>query len=288
MNVYNISKKELKNLILFNTISPNTEGQLFIFDKHNKWYKEKNLFKKFFIIEGETFSNKLYTINNLLELKENCDINGLVLPNSLISVNHQIHGFSLPFIENSSNYSEIQRSSNIPLEDKLNILKQYGTILEKVHKYPNFYLGDIHEGNFLVDKLTGNINIIDLDSCKIGNNNPFPSKYLNTNKIIHCLESKYSLHDNGLYIQNKNTDFFCFIIMLLNIISGINLNKLDIEDFYEYLSYLKTIGYESELIKQLGNIYINEENYFDIDLLDYIPNNYRSSYKVFQYIKNKK
>lgn len=285
MNVYDIDKKEFKKLKPFITSYISTEAQMFIFDKHYKWSKEKNLFKKFYVTSGESFSNKLYTINNLLEFKENCDINELVLPNSLISINHQIHGFSLPLIENCSNFLEIQYSFDISLKNKLEILRKYAEVLNKIHKYSDFYIGDIHEGNFLVNNTNNNINIIDLDSCKIGNNSPFPSRYLNTNKIISSLPIKYQLHNNGLYIPNKNTDNFCLIIMLLNTISGINTNRLTIEEFYNYLAYLKDIGYPNELIKQFGNIYTNEENFLDNNLLDNIPNNYASLYKVFKYKK---
>ena len=286
MNIYNISKKEFKSLNKLEVNSVSTEAEIFIFDKHNKWYKEKNLFKKFYITSGESFSNKLYTINNLIDLKNYLNIPELVLPNSIISINHKIYGFSLPFVENSTTFYDIQKNINIPLEEKIKILKKYANILEQVHNYPTLYIGDIHEGNFLVDNI-GNINIIDLDSVKIGHNNPFPSKYLTTNKIITNIKSKYTINDNFLYNINKNTDIFCFIMMILNTISGTNINKLDINQFYEYLAYLKSIGYDSEIINQLGLIYTNSANHFDKELLDYIPNNYRSSYKVFNYIKKK-
>lgn len=286
MNIYNISKKEFKSLNKLEVNSVSTEAEMFVFDRHNKWYKEKNLFKKFYITSGESFSNKLYTINNLIDLKNYLNIPELVLPNSIISINHKIYGFSLPFVENSTTFYDIQKNINIPLEEKIKILKKYANILEQVHNYPALYIGDIHEGNFLVDNI-GNINIIDLDSVKIGHNNPFPSKYLTINKIITNIKSKYTINDNFLYNINKNTDIFCFIMMILNTISGTNINKLDINQFYEYLAYLKSIGYDSEIINQLGLIYTNSANHFDIELLDYIPNNYRSSYKVFNYIKKK-
>ena len=219
-------------------------------------------------------------------MSNNLYIPELVFPNSLISISHKIHGFSLPLIENSTDFGSIQQDTNISLEEKIKILKKYAETLEKVHSYPSFYIGDIHEGNFLIDNV-GNINIIDLDSAKIGHNNPFPSKYLTTNKTIINLKTKYTINDNYLYNINKNTDIFCFIIMILNTISGTNINKLDINQFYEYLAYLESIGYDSEIIKQFSLIYTNSVNHFDIELLDYIPNNYRSSYKVFNYVKSK-
>ena len=231
MNIYNISKKEFKSLNKLEVNSVSTEAEMFVFDRHNKWYKEKNLFKKFYITSGESFSNKLYTINNLIDLKNYLNIPELVFPNSIISINHKIHGFSLPFVENSTAFYDVQKNINIPLEEKIKILKKYANILEQVHNYPALYIGDIHEGNFLVDNI-GNINIIDLDSVKIGHNNPFPSKYLTTNKIITNIKSKYTINDNFLYNINKNTDIFCFIMMILNTISGTNINKLDINQFY--------------------------------------------------------
>jgi len=287
MNVYNISKKEFKNLIPFETTSVSTESELFIFNKHHKWNTEKSLFKKFYVTEGEYFGNKLYTINNLLDLKNNNNINELVFPSSIISVGNQIQGFSLPIIEDATAFSIIQNDSNIDLKDKLNILKNYMKVLDKVHKQPNFFIGDIHEDNFLVNN-NGDIKIIDLDSCKIGNNNPFAAKYLNTNRNIEKMTQKYSLFNDSIYNQNINTDIFCYIIMLLNTISGININKLSLDEFYEYLNYLSSIGYDTEVLKQFSTIYTNEQNNFDINSFKYIPTSYQSSYKVFKYIKNKK
>lgn len=287
MNVYNISKKEFKNLIPFETTSVSTESELFIFNKHHKWNTEKSLFKKFYVTEGEYFGNKLYTINSLLDLKNNNTINELVFPSSIISVGNQIQGFSLPIIENATAFSIIQNDSSIDLKDKLNILKNYMKVLDKVHKQPNFFIGDIHEDNFLVNN-NGDIKIIDLDSCKIGNNNPFAAKYLNTNRNIEKMTQKYSLFNDSIYNQNINTDIFCYIIMLLNTISGININKLSMDEFYEYLNYLASIGYDTEILKQFSTIYTNEQNNFDINSFKYIPTSYQSSYKVFKYIKNKK
>lgn len=288
MNIYNITKKEFKSLNEFKHNAVSTEAQLFIFDKHNKWNKETNIFKKFYTTNGENFSNKLYTVNNLFDLKESTNIPELVLPSSFISINHKIHGFSLPLIENSIPFLEMQKDINIPLDIKINILKKYAAVLEKIHNYPNFFISDIHEGNFLVNTLNTDISIIDLDSSKVGHNNPFPSKYLTTNKIIINLKNKYTINDNYLYDINKNTDIFCFIIMILNTISGININKLKIEEFYEYLAYLNSIGYDKEIIKQFGLIYTGDTNYFESSLLNYIPNTYQSAYKVFNHIKTKK
>ena len=56
--------------------------------------------------------------------------------------------------------------------------------MENVRKYTSiqdFYIGDIHEENIMVDK-NGNVRIIDLDSCKILNNLASPTRYLQSLK----------------------------------------------------------------------------------------------------------
>ena len=65
MKVENISEKKLSFLDKINLPSNilNTESEIFIFESKNKWDKNKKVFKKLYIDEGEVFSNKLYIIN---------------------------------------------------------------------------------------------------------------------------------------------------------------------------------------------------------------------------------
>lgn len=73
--------------------------------------------------------------------------------------------------------------------------------------------------------------------------------------------------------------------MVLNAISGININMLSIEQFYDYISYLDTIGFDRNLIQTFGNIYTGKNNYIDNDILNLIPLNHQSLYKIYTYNK---
>ena len=65
MIVQNISEKKLSFLEKLKLPSNvlNTESEIFIFESKNKWDKNKKVFKKLYVDEGEVFGNKLYTIN---------------------------------------------------------------------------------------------------------------------------------------------------------------------------------------------------------------------------------
>lgn len=285
MNVYDITNRQFRNLKKYDIPSISTECELYIINNHYKWIKEQSLFKKFFITEGEYFSNKLYTINTLINNKNDINIPELIFPNFLISIDRQISGFAMPFVQNSINYAQVLNTNSLNMEVRINILKKIHSILNKVHSYPNFYITDIHEANFLIDVKAGTVRVGDLDSCKIGNNNAFPAKYLHTNRNIINLPHKYILNKNGIYTPSLNTEIFCFIIMILNTISGININNLNIEQFYDYITYLDSIGLDKELVKTFGNIYTGKDNYIEDGILDYIPKHYKSLYNIYKYDK---
>lgn len=257
MEVINLSSrsfKGLRTLELPNTVY-NTEGKIYIYEDKDKWNKRIHLVKKLYINSGPIFSNKLATINSL---------------------NREIVGFTMPYVP-STNLKEILSDSATPAEVKIKYLKDIGTILEKmeeVRKYADlddFYLNDLHEGNFIVDR-EGTLRVIDLDSCKIAGNMPFCSKYLSRmNPSISDLPGKYKLSNfrcSGDIIPNKDTDLYCYIITVLNTLFGRETHRLPLETFYDYLEYLRRIGVSTELIDIISDIYSNKHNTNPRDLLD--------------------
>ena len=56
--------------------------------------------------------------------------------------------------------------------------------------------------------------------------------------------------------------------MILNYLYGKNINNLNLEDFYNYLTYLEEIGINKELIEIFKNIVSNKDNENPYDLLD--------------------
>lgn len=71
-----------------------------------------------------------------------------------------------------NNLSVVLKDDNVSLERKKNYLKRIGTILRQMEnirkntELKNFYLADIHEDNFIVDK-AGVLRTIDLDGGKL-------------------------------------------------------------------------------------------------------------------------
>jgi len=65
--------------------------------------------------------------------------------------------------------------------------------MRRVRKYTyikDFYLNDIHENNFVIDRNTDSVGVVDIDSCKINGNYTFGSRYLFPMSMI-ANNSKY-------------------------------------------------------------------------------------------------
>jgi hypothetical protein len=287
MESLNISRKKFKTLqkyTLDESIS-NAEANLFIIPG-----QKRRLLKKMNIDDGEVFGNKLFTIYTLIDNKDDIAIDELVYPERLGIVNNKVTGLIMPLIEESYNLSTLLTNPNVPIKQNINYLKQVGNILTKVQyveKFKNnFFLGDVHECNFIVDK-SDKVLAVDLDSCKIGNNQPFDSKYLRFNYNIKSLTKKYPKNDNNVHIPNKNSEWLCYILMILNFIAHGSVYEMGLSEFYSYLQYLNDIGFSKELLDCFARIYTNADNKSPQELLDQIPQNIdKANYQVFKKIAN--
>ena len=115
----------------------NTEGKIYIYEDKDKWDKRIHLVKRLYINSGPIFSNKLATVNSLVDYEGQIGIPEFVYPEKLLTVNREIVGFTMPYVP-STNLKEILTSSKTPAEVKIKYLKDIGTILEKmdeVRKY---------------------------------------------------------------------------------------------------------------------------------------------------------
>ena len=269
MKVINISKRRLRNLprIEISKTTYNTEGELYHLELKDKWETIHYAYKKLYEDFGEKFSNKLYTINSLIDSKEEIGMDELVMPESLVSVDGQVNGFIMPYIEHA-NFNDILNNRSIPREDKIDYFKQIGEILEKlkkVRKYTNvkgIFLNDLHEGNFIVDK-DNRIRVVDMDSCKIASNLPFPSLYLSPCNYIYYVSKYKPLKSNpsgGTYRINENTDLYCYTVMILNFLYGSRITDIPMAEYYDYLEYLYELGVDPNLIDIFNNLYDTSPN----------------------------
>ena len=310
MKIVNISKKRAESLKKIELDFPNTEANLYYFSLKNNWKKNDKVFKRFFVIEGENFANKLYTITTLNAYQQIMDIKEFVIPDYLISIKSIINGYAMDLVE-GVNLSQIIYNPKVDFKTKIDLLKQLSKVLTKmkdIRSYTdlkNFYIGDIHEENIMVDK-NMKIKIIDLDSCKIGRNIAIPTRYLQYLKRKNIINDKYVLDKNNsnVILPNEQTDYYCLIILLLNTLYLGNtlymknprlkykITQLNIDEYYTYLNYLKSIGFSHELINCFENIYTNKPNINigegNDNLLDSIGNEaFRASSIVFETNKRK-
>lgn len=274
MQIINMSKTKLNSLeplILPKNVT-STECELFKYP----YYGKEKLLKKLHRTDGIIFANKLYTIEALNANKDSMPSN-FILPESLVSINKKIEAFTMKYIK-GINLSVILNNPDITYEEKIHYLKSIGRILEQmqnIRKYTNlnnFYLGDIHEDNFLVERDKQEIYIVDLDSCKIAGNKSFPGRYLTNSSLIKYNSTKYQTlsqtDDLADYKIDENTDIYCYIIMILNYLYDGRVDRLSLDKFYDFINYLEDIKVNIELIEcfnkiVLGGNNINPCNYLD-------------------------
>lgn len=274
MQIINMSKTKLNSLepLILPKDVTSTECELF---KYNYYGKEK-LLKKLYRTNGIIFANKLYTIEALNSNKDNIPSN-FIVPEVLVSINKQIEAFTMKYIK-GTNLSIILNEPTITYEEKINYLKSIGNILEQmknIRKYTelkDFYIGDIHEDNFLVDTEKQEIFVADLDSCKIADNKSFPGRYLTTTSLLRYNEIKYSLLDEpdriADYKVTEETDIYCYIIMILNYLYDGRIDRLSIEEFYRFINYLDDIEVNKELIESFEKIVVGAPNVNPVNYLD--------------------
>lgn len=270
--------RKLKKFELHPSIS-HSECELFIIEDKEYWKKHHTLVKQFKQTSGEYFSNKLYTINSLIDNRDILGISELVLPSSLFAIDGEICGYTMPYIEKNINLGMLLNSQTVSLNKKIIALQKIGHLLEKLMKLDglegSFYLGDIHEGNFIFDIEKGIYRAVDLDSCKIGNNNPSSAQYLSLNRKLEDFPNKYPIFNMdqfiSFYINNENTTILSYIYMILNTISKVKVHNLSVEEYYNYLQYLKDKGFPSELIDMFARIYTQSKNKIDVEMLESIP-----------------
>lgn len=274
MQIINMSKTKLNSLeplILPKNVT-STECELFKYP----YYGKEKLLKKLHRTDGIIFANKLYTIEALNANKDSMPSN-FILPESLVSINKKIEAFTMKYIK-GINLSVILNNPDITYEEKIHYLKSIGRILEQmqnIRKYTNlnnFYLGDIHEDNFLVERDKQEIYIVDLDSCKIAGNKSFPGRYLTNSSLIKYNNTKYQTllqtDDLADYKIDENTDIYCYIIIILNYLYDGRVDRLSLDKFYDFINYLEDIKVNIELIECFNKIVVGGNNINPCNYLD--------------------
>jgi len=270
MQTIYLSQKNLKKLQQLNISNNimNSEGGLY-----ELYYKENKILK--ILNNSKTIDNKLYTLK-MLDANKTYLPDSFVIPDYLCSTGGTIKGFTLTKI-NGTNLSQLLNNPDIDHKEKLYYLKQVGQILQKLHyirtttDLKDIYINDVHADNFLIDNYSKEIKVIDLDSCKIGTNAPFLSRYLTQFSLVNdCKKYKISKNPNaeGHIIADENSDLYCYCMMILIYILDKKISGIEIRTFYKYLNELNKIGFDKELLDIISKIMIN--NCKNENPMDYI------------------
>jgi hypothetical protein len=275
MKIINISQKKfnsLPKLQLPNDII-NTEAELYHFRYHQSY---NGILKKLHQHEGNSFANKLYTIEMLDYYQQYLPIN-FVIPDTLISIKGEIKSFGIPEVR-GTNLSTLLKDENIPKELQLYFLKEIGIILDKlknirIHtELKDIFIGDLQECNFIANPFTKDLYVIDLDSCKIAGNLASPARYLTKNALLNNASHKYIVNKEQTtaahIIPNEASDLYCYTIIILNYLYGANINNMNLEQFYEYLNYLEYLKLNVKLLEIFESVITYKETTNPKDLID--------------------
>lgn len=297
MKIINISQKKfdsLPRLQLPNDIV-NTEAELYHFRYHKLF---NGVLKKLYQIEGNSFANKLYTME-MLDFYKQYLPNDFVIPDTLISIKGEIKSFGMPEIE-GTNLSVLLRDDNISKELQLYFLKEIGIILDKLRNIrihtplKDIFIGDLQECNFIANPFTKDLYVIDLDSCKIAGNLASPARYLTKNALLNNASHKYKINKcqniAAHVIPNETSDLYCYIIVILNYLYGANLNNISLEEFYEYLNYLEDLKLSINLLEIFESIVSYKETTNPKDLIKTLTTEQiiRAKHNVYKKVRQKR
>ena len=241
---------------------------------------EIKVFKKLIENSGEEFSNKSYTVTSLIDNRYRINIDEIVFPEHAVSVSKNVVGFVMPNIRNVT-LSKYMKDKRKTLTQKIELLKQINEVLLKMKRVRerekmNFYINDFHEDNILYNKDTERVNFVDIDSCRILQNQPFLAKYLTRESLASYFPKKYirnETNSSGYIIADQNSDLYCYAIIILNFLYQGRFDQLDITTARLYMEYLKDIGFSDEFVTALSKPFEEDkENEFLGKYLDEITN----------------
>ncbi len=266
MEKISLSKKNYENLEsldLPNQITP-TEGKIYQYNYKN----QKRVFKELYYLNDQIIANKLYTLEMLDNYREFFPAS-FYIPDYLVTYKNEMIGFSLLHCP-GVNFENFLNNKKINLNDKLDYLKKIGDLLEEIAymreftPVNDFYLNDIHAANFMVNPSTKELGVVDLDSCKIGENEAFAAQFLTPLSLAHLVPYKYHVSTNSAasgYIKaNLNSDLYCYMIMVLNFLYGGAVHRLTLVEYYEYLNYLEDLGFHKSFIEAAHKLVTPSEN----------------------------
>ena len=117
----------------------------------------------------------------------------------------------------------------------------------------------------MINIFTKRLGIIDLDSCRIGSSFSYTAKYLTPFSLVKTQPDKYIQNQvigngPGYIVPNQNTDIYCYIIMILNYLTGNIFKYFTVDNFHDYLNLLSKLGINPEILYLIEKIVTKDDN----------------------------
>jgi hypothetical protein len=279
MEIINLTKEEFDELVPLNLRKNTTHTEA------NFFYMPKCDEKIIKVHRNPVISEKYEVANNLEKFKNENSFEELITPSKILEVDGAFKGFIFPKVS-GKNAKVYLKSESCSMQTKIKILKQIGAILEKLKDYEVKYkmaYGDVHSDNFMVENSSLKVYGIDTDSMKILNSPGVTNFYLFFSPWAKELD-KYEYNNFGMALPSYQTDIYCFVMMILEIISDSKI--VYVMDLYElkiYLDYLSLMGFDSGLLNSIASIFTkNTDNINPLPYLDSLNKvSEKSSLKTF-------
>ncbi len=251
---------ELLPIDLKNTI--NTESNIYYMPNN-----DEKLLKIYDKSDTDYLDKKLKSIQNVIKFNKDEKIEELVVPTGYIYLEDLFIGEILPKI-NGETSNKYLHTKEIAFNKKIEILKKIGILLKKINNANPKYeacFSDVHFDNFMVSD--ENIYAVDTSSMKILDSEGIINYYLY--QLGEMDIDKYDVDYAGIIKPNYQTDIYCYVMMVLKILSGSDLYIISIENYNKYLDRLLENGFDEKLIESFYSVYEEDkENISPLPHLD--------------------
>ena len=206
MEIINMTSEDIGNLKKLSLNFFNAKGDLLLFRYNNVL----RLLKTLDDFTEDDFQKHFNAVSLLVKYRDYLP-SEFVIPDFLVRVDNIIKFFAINYVY-GNNLSVVLKDDNVSLERKKNYLKRIGIILRQMEnirkntELKNFYLADIHEDNFIVDK-AGVLRTIDLDGGKFSEDSNPVVKYLSPVSLFaKCNTPKYKIDMSNPYFASYIID----------------------------------------------------------------------------------
>lgn len=285
----------------------NKGTRIFKFDE-NKVFKRMGI-NKYVLYNPYDYATP--NVKNIMKYEDELskEIPEIVLPIELVRQEGDVIGFTMKKIKGQTLLMYL-KNPKYSIDKKIYYLEYIGKILNKLkgfrnkHNLKNFFINDLHEENFLVGD-DGILYVVDIDSFSIHGKMTNPAKMLicefdysgTEKKSINPLDiniKKYKYYNFtspfiGYITANKNTDMYCYYIVILNFLYGENIvDYFSPKEYNGYINYLEKLGLDKNLIDCFKNINEPSDNINPASYIKSIKEIYKvSGRKYYENYKRK-